>query len=140
MLKILLQHNLPIGDLSRRSKCTRYSRTSSARTSTDGGTSMPSALAVLRLITNSYLVGFWHRQVGRLLALEDAVDIACRAAVEAGHIHPVGHQAAGGDKMTVGIDRGQLVSRRQRDDVVALHAGRCANRHDQPAVRGSPKS
>src|SRR5262245_46530990 len=34
-----------------------YSITSSARASTDGGTVRPSALAVLRLITSSYLVG-----------------------------------------------------------------------------------
>src|SRR5262249_40078788 len=37
--------------------CTDYSITSSARASSVGGTSMPSALAVLRLITSSYFVG-----------------------------------------------------------------------------------
>jgi len=36
----------------------RYSITSSAMASTLGGTVMPSSLAVLRLITSSYLVGF----------------------------------------------------------------------------------
>src|SRR5215831_19199228 len=36
-----------------------HSITSSARASSIGGTSMPSALAVLRLITRSYLVGAW---------------------------------------------------------------------------------
>jgi len=36
-----------------------HSITSSARASSVGGTSMPSALAVLRLITSSYLVGDW---------------------------------------------------------------------------------
>jgi hypothetical protein len=35
-----------------------HSITSSARASSVGGTSRPSVLAVLRLITNSYLVGF----------------------------------------------------------------------------------
>src|SRR5499427_2306758 len=35
-----------------------HSITSSARASSEAGTSMPSAFAVLRLITNSYLVGF----------------------------------------------------------------------------------
>ena len=35
----------------------RYSITSSARESSDGGTVRPSAFAVLRLITNSNLVG-----------------------------------------------------------------------------------
>ena len=36
---------------------TSHSITSSARTSNDGGTVRPSAFAVLRLITSSYLVG-----------------------------------------------------------------------------------
>jgi len=36
-----------------------YSITSSARASSIGGTSRPSALAVLRLMTNSYLVTCW---------------------------------------------------------------------------------
>ena len=43
--------------VSNRSKARRYSITSSARASSDGGTSSPSALAVLRFITVSYLVG-----------------------------------------------------------------------------------
>jgi len=37
----------------------RYSITSSARANTEGGMSMPSALAVLRLTTSSYFVGAW---------------------------------------------------------------------------------
>ena len=57
-----------------------HSITSSARASSDGGTSRPSALAVLRLITSSNFVGCLHRQIGRLLAFEDAVDIAGRTA------------------------------------------------------------
>ena len=59
----------------RRSKEGRYSITSSARASTDGGTVRPIALAVFRLLTNSYLSRL-HWQVGRLLAFEDAVDVA----------------------------------------------------------------
>ena len=43
---------VPIADI-----CDIYSITSSARASTDGGMIIPSALAVLRLITISYLVG-----------------------------------------------------------------------------------
>jgi hypothetical protein len=42
--------------LMRRSKRHSYSIASSAMASNDGGTSRPSALAVLRLITNSNLV------------------------------------------------------------------------------------
>ena len=58
----LLQQYLPGGDLSR---CTtfategtlNYSITSSARASSVGGTSMPSVLAVFRLITSLNLTG-----------------------------------------------------------------------------------
>jgi hypothetical protein len=44
--------------LMHRSTQHRYSITSSARASSVDGISMPSALAVLRLMTSSYLVGF----------------------------------------------------------------------------------
>ena len=47
----------PISDQVQRSKIAHYSITSSARPSNGSGTVMPSALAVLRLITSSYLVG-----------------------------------------------------------------------------------
>ena len=40
-----------------------------------------------------------HRQVGRLLALEDAVDIAGRAPVLVDQVRPVGDQAAGGGEV-----------------------------------------
>ena len=48
---------VPLSAVSRCSKQKRYSITSSARASTLCGTLRPSALAVLRLITRSYLVG-----------------------------------------------------------------------------------
>jgi hypothetical protein len=37
-----------------------------------------------------------HRQIGRLLALEDAIDIAGRATVLVDHIVPIGDKAAAG--------------------------------------------
>ena len=91
-----------------------HSITSSARASSDGGTSRPSALAVLRLIDQLVLGRRLHRQVGRLLALEDAVDIAGRAADTGRRDRPIGDQAAGGDEVAFGVDRGQLVPGRQR--------------------------
>jgi hypothetical protein len=66
-----------------------YSITSSARASTGAGISRPSALAVFRLITSSY-GRHLHGQIGRFLALEDAIDIAGRAAVLVGEIRPIG--------------------------------------------------
>ena len=53
-----------------------------------------------------------HRQVGGLLALEDAIDIAGRAAVLVYVIRPVGDQAASGDKGAVGVNGRQFVQRR----------------------------
>ena len=44
-----------------------HSITSSARNISDCGMVRPSALAVLRLMTSSYLIGFWNRQIGRFL-------------------------------------------------------------------------
>ena len=52
-----------------------YSITSSARASSVGGTSRPSAFAVLRLMTSSNLVGACTGKIGRLGALEDAIDV-----------------------------------------------------------------
>src|SRR4029453_12777936 len=65
---VTTQHSLPSGrysllgpDLHRQDRASfawrTYSITSSARAITDAGRSRPSALAVLRLITSSYLVG-----------------------------------------------------------------------------------
>src|SRR5262245_20607886 len=48
---------VPKADILRCGKECRYSITSSARASRVGGTSSPSAFAVFRLITSSYLVG-----------------------------------------------------------------------------------
>ena len=54
-----------------------------------GGTSRPSALAVLRLITSSNLVGCLNRQVGGLLALKDAVDVAAGMPILIDRIVPI---------------------------------------------------
>jgi hypothetical protein len=52
-----------------------HSITSSARPSDDGGTSRPSAVAVLRLIASSYLVGACTGKSAGFLALKDAIDV-----------------------------------------------------------------
>src|SRR5260370_10944111 len=66
-----------------------HSITSSARASTLAGISRPSALAVLRLITSSYLVDACTEVIAWLLELEDAVDVRrprVRAAAPANSI------------------------------------------------------
>ena len=49
--------------------------------------------------------GLLYRQVGRLLALEDAVDVAGRAPILVHPIRPVRDQAAAGDEDTLRVDR-----------------------------------
>ena len=106
-----------------------HSITSSARASSESAAlSRPSALAVLRLIDQLVLGRRLHRQVGRLLALEDAIDIAGRAPVLVDQIRSVGDQAAAGDEEAVGVDRGQSVPGRQRDDQIAMNDCQCARR------------
>ena len=94
-------------------------------------------MAVLRLITSLVLGRRLHRQVGRLLALEDAVDVAGGAPVLVDEIGPIGDQAAGGDEGAFVVDRGQLVPGRQRDDQIAMNASppRSPSRSDRHSER-----
>jgi hypothetical protein len=52
--------------------------------------------------------GRLHWKIGRLLALEDAIDIAGRTAVLIGEIGPIGDQAAGVNVVASVVDRRQL--------------------------------
>src|SRR5262245_12042738 len=118
--------------LMHRSKKNCYSNTSSARPSTAGGIARPSALAVLRLITSSVLVG---SSVGRFLTFEDAVNVARRAPILVGPIRPIGDQAAGSDEEAFVVDCGQLVPGRQRDEQIVMKNRHPGRRHDQTAIR-----
>jgi hypothetical protein len=53
-----------------------------------------------------------NRQVGRLLALEDAVDKAGRLTVLLNEIRPIGDRAPGGDEVMLVVDRGQIIRSR----------------------------
>ena len=72
-----------------------------------------------------------HRQVGGLLALEDAIDIAGGTPILVDVTSPIGDQTAGGDEDTFVIDRGQFVPSRQLDDQIAMTRRGRARRHDQ---------
>ena len=61
-----------------------------------------------------------HGQIGWLLALQDAVDVAGGAPELIDEIGPIRNQAAGVDENTIVVDRGQLVAGRQLDDQVAM--------------------
>jgi hypothetical protein len=76
-----------------------HSITSPARASTVAGSSRPSALAVLRFATSVFGRRLYW-QVGRLFTLEDAIDVAGRAAVLFDFIRPVGNSLRMGGSST----------------------------------------
>src|SRR5215472_9975240 len=78
-----------------------------------------------------------HRQVGRLLALEDAIHVACRMPKLVDESRPIGDQAAANDEVACEVNRRQFVSGRQRDDQIAMNRRQSASRYDQAAVRGT---
>ena len=114
-----------------------HSITSSARSSSDRGIARPSAFAVLRLITSSNLVGCCDRQVGRLRALEDAVDVADRAPEQVDRVGSIGNQAAVLRMIAVRIDSRQGMAGGQRNDRRAVGRRRAARGHDQAAIGGA---
>ena len=118
---VATQHSLPSGRysllgpdfhrLDRTSFAWRtHSITSSARASSVGGTSRPSALAVFRLIAELELGRLLDRQVGRLGALQDLVDVVGGAPEQVRIIWSIGHQTARFDEVARVCDR-----RQQRD-------------------------
>jgi hypothetical protein len=76
-----------------------------------------------------------HWQVGWLLALEDAINIASGTSVVIEPVRPVRDQAASGDKSTIRIDRGKLIAGRKCDYLLAVNEGRAASYHDKSAIR-----
>ena len=88
----------------------------------------PSAFAVFRLMNN--FRGLLHRQVGGLLAFEDAIDVSGRALVPVVQVRPVGGEALIRGIISEGVDVRQAVPRRQRNDQVAMSDRRLACCHD----------
>src|SRR5215217_3870027 len=90
-----------------------HSITSSARASTLGGTSRPSALAVLRLIASSYFVGVCTGRFdgGSPLRMRSTYPAARRYCSTVSG--PIRNQAAFGHEKSIRIYCGQPVSRRQ---------------------------
>ena len=68
--------------------------------------SRPSALAVLRLITSSYLVGGWTGRSAVLLALEDLPGVDADLAIRVSEVCSVAHQTTGRDELTLAVDCG----------------------------------
>src|SRR5262249_10511486 len=81
-----------------------------------------------------------HRQVGRFLALEDAIDVASGIPVLVDESRPIGYQTASDDEVACEVDRGQFVSGCQRDDQIAMNPGQSASCYDQAAIWGTRES
>ena len=143
---VATQHSLPSGRysllgpdfhrLDRTSFAWRtHSITSSARASSVGGTSRPSALAVLRLMTSSNLVGCLYRKVGRFLALEDAVRRTCRPVGTDRRCHSIAIRPPPCNKITERINRRQPITSYECDDEITVSGGKCVRQHNQTTVR-----
>jgi hypothetical protein len=61
-----------------------------------------------------------HRKIGRLLALEDAINVAGGAPILVNAIRSITNQTTGEDAEAVGIDRGQLVPGCELDDRLSI--------------------
>src|SRR6516162_9705023 len=75
-----------------------------------------------------------HWKVGGLFALEDTIDVASRLPAWIDRVRSVGDEATVTDEETNRIDRRQSVSRRQRDDQIAIIDRQWASSNDQTAI------
>src|SRR5262249_32630232 len=80
-----------------------------------------------------------HRQIGRLLALQDAIDVAGRTPILVEEIRPVGDQAAGCDEVTLDVDPWQLVASREAHDQIAMNKSQRTAGDDQATIRRTRK-
>src|SRR5262249_38001098 len=76
-----------------------------------------------------------HWQVGRLLTLEDAIDIAASTLVQAGNIRTVSDETALYDEHPKGINGRQSITCRKLNNQVPIGQRCCAHRYDKPAIR-----
>src|SRR6516165_11485567 len=90
-----------------------YSITSSAMESKPDGTSMPSARAVWRLMTNSNLVDCSTGRSAVIGALKDAPGIEADLTIHVRDVGSVAHQPANGYRITLRISRRNFVTRGQ---------------------------
>src|SRR5439155_21223985 len=73
-------------------------------------------------------------KIAGLLALEDAVHVACRTTVVVCEINPIGCKPTVRDVRTLPIDRRQAVPGGERDDLLAMTNDRRGTRRDQASI------
>ena len=91
----------------------------------------PSALAVLRLIANSSLVGSVDRQIGGLRAIENPPNINSKLAVDISEVDAITHQAAGRSMFPKLVHRRHSKARRVRNNPVAAVVEEWIGSHDK---------
>src|SRR5215470_14457679 len=110
-----------------------YSMTSVARSIIDGGT----ASGGLAVHGHLELGRKLHREIARLLAAQDAIDIGGRASPDVYEVDSVGEQAAVSDKVRLRIERRYAVSGRHRYDRPEMRL-RDIRHDDKAASRFAP--
>src|SRR5262249_37237964 len=80
-----------------------------------------------------------HREIARLLAAQDAIDISGGATKDVYLVASVGEQTTVSDKIRVPIDRRYVVSGRRRYDQRAMHVQEYIRDDDKAASRLAPK-
>src|SRR5262249_22047235 len=80
-----------------------------------------------------------HRQIARLLAVQDAIDIGGGATKKVHRVGRVGEQAAFSDIVRCPIDRRYAVSGRRRYDRRAMHVREYIRHDEKAASRLAPK-
>src|SRR5262249_42352202 len=83
---------VPKAAVSDCSKAALYSMTSSARASSMGGTSMPSALAVTRLTAKSKMAGNMMGKLGGAFAFQNPASICSKLPIIVRNVHAIAHQ------------------------------------------------
>src|SRR5262249_48696834 len=93
------------------------------------------------LAVHDHLEFCWelHREIARLLAAQDAIDISGGATKVVYPVGCVGEQAAVSGKFRCRIDRRYVVSVRRRYDRRAIHVHERIWNDEKPASRFAPK-
>src|SRR4029453_5694005 len=75
-----------------------------------------------------------YRQISRLLASEDAVDVSGRSSEHIHWVGAVGHQATDGGEIAERVDCRQTVTGGQRDDQLTMDIGDDVRQNKKPAL------
>src|SRR6516165_7726337 len=85
------------------------------------------------------LGGQLHREIARLRAAQDAIDIDGGATNDVYQVDSVGEQTAFSDSLRCTVDRRYVVSGRRQYGRRAMHAHECTRQDDKAASRFAPK-